>query len=303
MTRNIKAPKPTLQWAKACRPTRGEDRVFTFPLAGRRALLVGVADGVSSANGRYAAEWIEQTMRDVANTAKGRVLGARKLFRIVSDALVVSDVLPITETMDSLSTLSCGICRLRDDDGSPILRFEFFAVGDSPIWRFTRLVPPREPSFQASVVYDSPTPREQGLVYSFVSLLNRRIEGRPHFGAVELAEGEMLLVASDGVPEWRIFGEDQDPKYSSDSPKLIDRLLSAESITDELLEKALLEYDRRGMLIDDDASIAVVRWAYQRQTPIEPETELSAAEPEMTSAAVEAKTASATKATPRPIRR
>jgi hypothetical protein len=263
--------KPCLQYGKACRPTKGEDRVFTLELAGGRALLVGVADGLSSANGGVAAEWIEQTMHDIAIAASQEIFSARELFQRVADALTGAEHAP--EARDSLSTLSCGICELKYEGDAPVLHFDFFGVGDSPIWRVAPLAPPGELKFQANVVYDSPTPREQGLVYSFVNLLDRKIEGRPHFGSVELAEDELLVVASDGVPEWRIFGEDQDPKHNGDSPRLIDRLFEAPSITDALLKETLLEYDRRGMLIDDDASIAVVRWRYPREVPSESEEE------------------------------
>jgi hypothetical protein len=263
----IETTKPCLQFGKACRPTKGEDRVFVFELAGGRALLVGVADGLSSENGGAAAGWIERTMHDVANASGGGIPGARELFKCVADALVTAEH-PASAT-DSLSTLSCGICQLKHVGDALVLHFDFFGVGDSPIWRVVPLIPAGELGFQASVVYDSPTPREQGLVYSFVSLLDRKIEGRPHFGSVELAEDELLVLASDGVPEWRIFGEDQDPKYSTDSPKLIDRLFEAPSITDTLLKEILFEYDRKSMLVDDDASIAVVRWRYPRTMNVE----------------------------------
>lgn len=270
MTNSAETITPRLQYGKACRPTRGEDRVFAFELAGGRALLIGVADGLSSENGRAAAEWIETTMHNIATNGDDKVLSARELFKRVTDEL--AHARDPAETVDSLSTLSCGICELRyTNDTVPILRFEFFAVGDSPIWRVAPIKPSGGLIFQANVVYDSPTPREQGLVYSFVSLLDRKIEGRPHFGSVELAEDELLVIASDGVPEWRIFGEDQDPKYNVESPKLIECVLGAPLISDELLRDTLFEYDRHGMLIDDDASIVVVRWRYPREVFVQPQ--------------------------------
>lgn len=252
---------PSLQFGKACRPQRGEDRVFAFELVSRRGLLVGVADGVSSANGEAAARWIEQTMEKFAASAeKCTGASAHDLFKFVNAEL--ADLAPSVRATGSLSTLSCGICELKTIADATVLHFEFFAVGDSPVWRVAPLANGGDLRFQASVVYESPTPREAGLVYSFVSLQAGKIEGRPHFGSVDLAEDELLILATDGVPEWRIFGEDQDPGDSADSPKLVDRLLTSPSIDDALLDEILIAYDQQKMLVDDDASIAVVRWRH-----------------------------------------
>src|SRR5262245_3187443 len=107
------AMEPCLEFGKACRPTRGEDRVFGYELAGGPGLLVGVADGLSSANGRAAAEWIEQTMRALASGGK-EIHSAHKLFNRFCDAL--STGAHPAGVVDSLSTLSCGICQLKSTD-------------------------------------------------------------------------------------------------------------------------------------------------------------------------------------------
>lgn len=261
MTTGANGAAPRLQFGKACRPYKGEDRVFAFELANDGGLLVGVADGVSTADGDVAAGWIEKTMHEIASSAHGdKPPSARDVFKHVNEALARLD--PSARTTDSLSTLSCGVCRIKNVDAAPVMHFDFFGVGDSPMWRVAPLVNGGDVRFQASVVYESPTPREEGMVYGFVSLKDRRIEGRPHFGSVDLAEDELLVLASDGVPEWQIFGADQDPAVSKTSPKLIDRVLDAQSLDDAMLNDLMLEYDRQKMLIDDDASIAVVRWRH-----------------------------------------
>jgi len=249
-----------LQWAQANLPARDkdEDAVFIHSLPAGGGLLVGVADGISAGNGRAASRWIAQTMAELAIEEGASRWDARQLFNRF--AVRLASAAEASMLADSHSTLSCGIARALHAYPTPAFRFDFFGIGDSPIWRIVR---PKTPNFgfQASVVYASPVPSEISGLYSWVNLGRGRVEGQVHFGSVDLDQGELLIVSSDGVPESRVLIDDQDRDNNRGSPRLIDRLLRAAEIDDAMLLRILKDYDQQRMLVDDDASLAVVRLA------------------------------------------
>lgn len=247
------------QLAKASRlvPGKGEDCVFASRLGSDGCFLMGVADGISTANGGDAARWIKKTMDSIAMEIGAELMGAHDLFERFHSLL--ENATSVHQLSDSHSTLSCGIGRWIHSKKSAYIRFEFFGIGDSPIWR---IVPGQsgELTFQVSSVYSPPTPSEQGCVYSSVNLGAGRIDGRVHFGSVDIEEGELLIVATDGIPDYRVVFDDQDPERVGRSPKMIDTLLRSKSFDDAMLVNFIAAYDENRLLIDDDASMAVARW-------------------------------------------
>lgn len=247
------------QLAKASRlvPGKGEDCVFASRLGSDGCFLMGVADGISTANGGDAARWIKKTMDSIAMEIDAELMGSHDLFERFLQLLETAT--SFHQLSDSHSTLSCGIGRWMHSKKSTYIRFEFFGIGDSPIWR---VVPSQSDglTFQVSAVYSPPTPSEQGCVYSSVNLGAGRIDGRVHFGSVDIEEGELLIVATDGLPDYRVVFDDQDPERVGRSPKMIDTLLRSKSFDDAMLVNFIAAYDENRLLIDDDASMAVVRW-------------------------------------------
>ncbi len=250
-----------IQLAKASRPAegKGEDSVFCFRLNASDCFLMGVADGLSRANGGDAARWIEQTMEFISTEFGTEAMSARQLCDRFQELLQLAS--SGTRRPDSLSTLSCGIGRVEQHGDVYFIRFHFFGIGDSPIWRVTPYKPNDldELDFQASPVYGPPVPSEQGGVYSTVNLGQGKIDGTIHFGTVDINEGEILIVATDGLPESRIFYDDQDPNRNTRSPQLIGNLLRSKSFDDATLADAIAAYDSSQLLIDDDASLVVAR--------------------------------------------
>jgi len=248
-----------IQLAKASRlvPGKGEDCVFSSRLNSSDCFLMGVADGISTANGGDAARWIKESMDSIAMEPGAEFMGVHDLFERFQELL--ENATRFHQRSDSHSTLSCGIGRRMDSKKSSHIRFEFFGIGDSPIWR---VVPCQtgELTFQVSPVYSPPTPSEQGGVYSSVNLGAGRIDGKVHFGSVDIEEGELLIVATDGLPDARVIFDDQDPERVGRSPKLIDTLLRSKSFDDAMLINSIATYDANRLLIDDDASLAVARW-------------------------------------------
>jgi serine/threonine protein phosphatase PrpC len=247
-----------IQLAKASRPVdgKGEDCVFCFRFASSDTFLIGVADGISQANGGEAARWIEQAMLSISDEHGTEAMGIRQLFGRFQELLRAES--NSKRYSDSSSTLSCGIGRLEKSGNANYIRFDFFGIGDSPIWRITSSSIGGL-TFQASPVYSPPVPSEQGNVYSSVNLRSGKIDGQIHFGSVQINEGELLVVATDGLPEFRVLYDDQDPDRCGPSPRLIERLLRSDFFDDQTLVDSIADYDKHRLLIDDDASLVVAR--------------------------------------------
>ena len=249
-----------LQRAKANLPASGkdEDTVFFHSLASDSGLLLGVADGISDGNGRDAAQWIANVMSELAREPSSATWDARELFARFAERLSAAAEAGILS--DSHSTLTCGIARCNFLAPTPFVRLDFFGIGDSPIWRVVRSSV-KSLRYQASVVYGPPVPSEMTGLYSWVNLSQGRVHGSIHFGSVDFQEGELLIVSTDGVPESRVLIQDQDDEDDRASPRLVEKLLNASQIDDALLLRLLQDYDEQRLLIDDDASLVVLRLA------------------------------------------
>jgi serine/threonine protein phosphatase PrpC len=248
-----------IEVAKACRWVKGKghDRALAVKVAGYEDVyLVAIADGLTSENGGEAAQWAVSALERIAGEGLRGDFSARRVFERLSkslDAAVAQRSFPNSHT-----TLTCGLVSLVRNENVAALRFDFFAVGDSPVWK---VLPTKTEglTFQGFIVYNGPVPGEQGHVYSTVNLGRGSIDGVVYFGSVDVETGEVLILASDGVPDARVFWDDQDPKRNKLSPRLALRLLDPSPMLDETLAKLITEYDAKHLLIDDDASLVVVR--------------------------------------------
>ena len=246
-----------IQWAKASLPAEGkdEDAVFAIGLQDKKRLLVGVADGISNANGRSAAQWIAKTMNDLASKPQCVKWSIRELYTKMVQSLKnhVAEV----DSQRSRSTLTCGFVSTVETSHGQKLRFDFFALGDSPVW-VVRFVNRGSFRYQASVIYDAPVPSEMSVLYSWLDLEAQEISGHVHFGTVELDPDDLLMVMSDGIPEHILLMQDQE-KERGNSPQMLDAIKESFVLNDEILNKLLMAYQDQHLLIDDDASAVVVR--------------------------------------------
>lgn len=246
-----------LEVSKACRLVegKGHDRVVAVRMGAHEGTyLTAVADGLTSEDGGSAAQWAVDTLARIAGRdGRDRSPDAREVFNELSRHL--ADDARTAQLPDSHTTLTCGIVQQVDESR---FLFDFFGIGDSPVWK---LVQPMGSGldFQAFVVYGGPIPGEQGRVYSTLNLRNGSVDGSVYFGSASISKGEVLVLTSDGVPDVRIIWDDQDPKRGKFSPKLGLRLLNQESVDHSLLGDMVAAYDKMHLLVDDDASLVVVR--------------------------------------------
>jgi hypothetical protein len=248
-----------IEISKSCRlvKSKGHDRVLAIAVSGQaNTYIVAVADGLTSEDGGEAAQWVVDVLPKIAEHAGSSVLSARMILAELSARLAAAartQPLPSSHT-----TLTCGIVRPKGGGAEDLAELEFFAIGDSPIWKVIP-VDQEELRFQGHVVYSAPFPSEQGRVYSTVNLRDGKVEGSVYSGSVDLQIGEVLILATDGIPDSRIFWDDQDPKRNKTSPRLVEHLLDDESLNDEVLLGIVKDYDQKHLLVDDDASLVVIR--------------------------------------------
>jgi hypothetical protein len=256
-----------MEVSRVCRLVEGKGHDRTFVANLPRSVdtyLLAVADGLTSENGGAASQWVVDALDSIVRNSESGSLTARTVFDALSQALHRDQIRG--GLAESHTTLTCGI--ISAVESSEHLRFDFFAVGDSPVWK---IVPARGEGlkFQAFMVYTGPVPGHQSHVYATVNLGAGSVDGSVYFGAVEVGPGESLLLASDGIPDTRIIWDDQDPKHNKKSPQLGLRLLDPKPLGDNVLAGLLKAYDKRGLLIDDDASLIVVRALVNRQADSE----------------------------------
>lgn len=239
-------------------PKKGEDRYLVFPLGENASdgFVAAIADGVSGNNGSIAANWVIATLERLVTAMSPDLVTADAIYEGLLEALSQAT----TESdKHSATTLSCGVFKAIAGKSSMV--FDFFALGDSPIWK---VVPSAsgEYKYQAHQVYCEIKPARQSAVYSSVGTSPYGISGRPYFGSVRVDAGETLLVMSDGLPMDTILWDDQLAKHR-DSPYLLDLVMSRTSsgnASESLVElsDALAAYWRANLLIDDDASLVAL---------------------------------------------
>lgn len=236
--------------AQLLRPDKCEDKVLVKILNDGR-YLVAVADGLSLSAGRFASELVITIL-----TAATEVTSARSIFEYLRTALIgMSGEHPESET-----TLTCALISEVDSFGVPYLRCEYFAIGDSPIWRVARAPIGDRYAFQRYLVHGPPYPGETAKVYATVrSRRDVDIKGSVAFGCVEIPSNEVLVICTDGIPEREIFGREQSMRepLSDRRPLLCEWMFAEKEYDDNDAHQVLRTYDERGVLYDDATLVAV----------------------------------------------
>jgi serine/threonine protein phosphatase PrpC len=227
-------------------PDKGEDRILVRKLGG--AYLLAVADGLTGDNGRAAAEWAKQFLQFTNNTES-----ARDVFEALKSSLANEQ----RTFEDSRTTLSCGILSETERFGIQSLHFDFFAIGDSPIWRLV-LNRNGKHLYQRYLIHGGPYPAETSKVYSTLRLKEKAISGNVAFGSAEFGEDEVLVVCSDGIPERQVMVRDFDITSETYLPKLCQLLFDHSRYQDAELQTVLAGYEQSELLYDD-TSIIVAR--------------------------------------------
>ena len=232
---------------------KGEDACLVRRLDEKgMAQLLAVADGLSMSGGKAAAKWVINQLGKLTKLRKlTDVDTPRSIYTALKRALEES-----REVVQSETTLTCGILRQLSDGSEPFLRFEYFAIGDSPIWK---VIPgDSKYPFQRFLVHGPLYPAETARVYSTLRLHKRDIRGSITFGVTEIALGEVLVVCTDGIPEREVFIRDLvrptgvDPGRSG----LCHWLFQRRKYRDVKLKGVLTAYNDRGILFDDATIIA-----------------------------------------------
>lgn len=233
--------------AQLQRPDKGDDAYIVRSLDNiGSAKLIAVADGLSLNDGKAAANWVINHLTRITDADSPRTIleGIRR------------ELSQSQYPLQSETTLTCGILQKIDTAHHTFLRFEYFAIGDSPIWKVVT-GDSRYP-FQRFLVHGTPYPAETARVYSTVRLHEGDIKGRITFGAIEIEHNEVLVVCTDGIPEREIFVKDISNAESSDSISLCRWLFQVSPYDNDKLAEVLLNYDKRGVLFDD-ATIVTAR--------------------------------------------
>lgn len=231
-------------------PEKGEDTYVVRKVG--NSYLLAVADGLSMDNGRAAARWAKEYLDGISH-----IQSARCIF----DALKVALSNDPNEYERSETTLTCGILTESESSGGLTLRFDFFAIGDSPIWKVVSTCDSKYP-YQRYLIHGEPYPAETSKVYSTLRLKEREIKGVVSFGSVDLSVGEVLVVCSDGIPEREVMVRDLSATVQSNQPKLCEWLFDSASYEDASLQNVLNGYRGRELLFDD-ATLIVARLAMQ----------------------------------------
>ena len=216
--------------------------------------LLAVADGLSLSGGKAAAQWTIKCLKQLAGDRTKQpadVDSPRSIYRAIKRALADAQ-----QDEQSETTLTCGILRQLTNENETFLRFEYFAIGDSPIWK---VIPgDSKYPFQRVLVHGALYPAETAKVYSTLRLHKKDIIGSIAFGVTEVAVGEVLVVCTDGIPEREVFIRDFTPPEEGNRRKagLCDWLFQERKYKKKNLKEVLARYDELGILFDDATIIA-----------------------------------------------
>lgn len=228
-------------------PEKGDD-AWCIRAIGDGVWLMAVADGLTMNAGGVAARWvIEHILQTEAHAS------SRTLFADLQRALVMK----AEHDAASQTTLTAGVLTLLVDASGERLKFDFFAIGDSPI--LCLFQNGDDFPYQRAEVHGPPYPAQPGRVYSTVQLAPAGIVGRVAFGSVEIGRGEVLMVCSDGLPQRSVFSRDfLSISRKSGHMRLCDWLCGSEPYSDSRLEEILSGYSLRGD-VTDDVTLLVAR--------------------------------------------
>lgn len=221
--------------------------------------LLAVADGLTHTAGGVAARAVIGVLKSFEKIPKT----ARSLYRTWRAALP-----GLGEAPESRTTLTCGLLSCRAGDGGTWLTLDFFAIGDSPVWRVVRAPAGDRYTFQRYALHGGPYPAETGKVYGTVQPHHcEPVMGTVAFGRVEVPPGDVLVICTDGVPEREVFVRDHAEALAGGMPStLCHWLFSTAPYADDALETVLRGYAARGVLYDDATIIAIRANSRKNQT-------------------------------------
>jgi serine/threonine protein phosphatase PrpC len=209
------------------------------------ALIVAVADGVSSSGGgRVAATEVLKIVEAAYNTTRSH---GRLLFKAFRDGLHASQV-SITSGERPQSTLTVALFSPILSDGS--VAVSFFAIGDTGILlaQDKRLDESYPKTFVCYRIFGRPQPSMDSRLYAYVDLVSGEISGRVIFGEFDLHAGDICIVHSDGVRD----------DYIQRTTNREHRLLW--DIKERGTKKALKTFVKYiGSDVGDDATIVAIR--------------------------------------------
>jgi len=228
-------------------PDKGDDRLLVRSLGDVR--LLAVADGVSMCDGgAMAAEAVIAVLEQISDATS-----AQSIYEQFLTGLPVEGLLP-----NAATTLTCGILSVAESRFGLRLIFDYFAIGDSPIWRVVKLPPGGRYAYQRYVVHEAPYPGETAKVYATVRPFDvRPLQGSVAFGRIDVPHDEVLVVCSDGFSERAVFGRDQGAAAAGGDPQtsFCHWAFCDTPYEDSGINAVLDDYDRRGFLYDDAAVI------------------------------------------------
>jgi hypothetical protein len=239
---------PQLAFAKL--PQEGkDDDAGTLRSLGDRYLLA-VADGLTHHSGRIAAQEAIAALEGIETIPAD----ARSLFERFRAVLPGSGDSPESQT-----TLTCGILSVEERGEALSLVLDFFAIGDSPVWRVVRGPAGDRYAFQRYALHGAPYPAETSKVYGTVRPHHpESIQGAVSFGRAEISADDVLVICTDGIPERDVFVRDRAQTAAADAPPyLCDWLFGRDPYENAALERVLRGYASRGVLYDDATIIAV----------------------------------------------
>lgn len=241
---------PALQLAVAtlAHQGKGDDAKVNRELGGR--WLLAVADGLTHHSGGIAAREVIELLEKLEALPND----ARALFEDLRAALPRAGTSP-----ESRTTLTCGILSVEDRGGAPALVFDFFAIGDSPVWRVVRGPDGDRYPFQRYTLHGAPYPSETSKVYGTVRPHHPEpLQGTVSFGRAEVPAGDVLVICTDGIPERDVFVRDHagPVERGGAAEYLCDWFFGARPYADMSLKKVLDGYARRNVLYDDATLIA-----------------------------------------------
>jgi hypothetical protein len=216
------------------------------------SILLAVVDGLSMADGRAAATAVVDTLRSLE-----RITDAHSVYQELVSKLPCG-----IEAPNSATTLTCGVLRTVRSDNSSWLRFDFFAIGDSPVWRVVRLDGEGPYSYQRYVIHGAPYPGEPAKVYATVRPHNREpVRGSVAFGSVDIPLHEVLVLCTDGVPERRLFSREAqriDAGVEEGRRNFCQWVFGPKQLDNEEALRYLDGFHQQGVLYDD-ATFIVAR--------------------------------------------
>lgn len=215
-----------------------------------KVTLVAVADGLSFGGTQDTARIAIDIVREVFRLNAAGGWSACRLAILVA---LTNPPCPFAQARGK-TTLTVGWFEAQDNGPSPVL-LDFLAIGDSPIlvaspWPISE---DRPDSYLLLDVHAPPIVRFDSTVYSAVDFDQRAITGRIACGARELADGDICLFYTDGVPmKSTLLATDF---RASESHRFFNRI-GTDGVRAAV--SSLYEQFQDGDILEDDATLVAI---------------------------------------------